>query len=304
MKICSIDSTLNEEVSANDISKLIESSLLRIKVQTIKNHFWKKGLNRKTLERSHILFITQPRKRLTKEDYIELVSYIDIGGNLILTYSDYQGISLGHWFKNMREELGIELHETVYGIPKVSEETRLIGTQVKMHKAQTIALNNDPKFLRFHGIKKYIPILKLDKSIVAVAAYKRRGTFIVFSSPEIFQPENRVFLNKLLYIVLNRLSFELEEKIPIKKIGNSDYYFSLHYACFDDYVISLYHHNFKFAKKVFSINSQLIEDWLISTISEIKAEGTKPTRQEILETAQVIKSLGEKNNAYPKDSNN
>ena len=297
MKVCAIDSTLNEGIKPKEIAKLIEPSLLNVKLHILKNHFWKKGLNRKTLERSHVLFITQPRKRLTKEEYIELVSYVDIGGTLILTYNEYFTNTLGRWFKNMREELGIELKDTVFGLPKISEQTRLIGTKVKLHKGQTIKVNTDPKFLKFQGIRKYIPLIELNQQPIALAAYKRRGSFIIFTTNEIFDYRNKVFMNKLLYIILNRLSFELEEKIARERIGNSDYYYSLHHACFYDYVFSLYHHEFLFNKKLINIRTDDIVDWMQRTISEVKVEGIKPTRDEILEAVSNIKRVGEKLNA-------
>ena len=146
MKLCSIDTSLNEEVKAKTIAGTINPDIAQVKINIVKKRG--PGLDRSTLERSHVLFISLPRKKLTQEEYIELISYIDIGGCLILTLPSPPWTDLGRFFEEFRKEIGISFQSKfVYGLPKIPIETRLIGSELTITKAQVINAENNASFI-------------------------------------------------------------------------------------------------------------------------------------------------------------
>ena len=269
-----------------------------MKIKILKPNLLAPALSRKNLERTHILLISLPRKRLTAELASELASYIDIGGSLILTLPDpAEWGKLGWWFEIFREELGISFaEEPVYGLPKVNEETRLVGTTLTVSRAFHIFTDTDPEVMRKNGIKKYIPLAYVDDKPVALAAYKRRGTFVIFSSEEIFEQSNSVFINRLLHILSKRININLDSKAPKYQIASTSYYVTLQHAVFDTYLISLYHHDYQFHKSVINnVSVEFLTDYIERFISLHKSVDSNPTKDEISITTKKIvqKSLSE-----------
>lgn len=291
MKLCTIDSSLNEKIPAKQIANLIDSKIANVKIKILRPNILASALSRKNLERSHILLISLPRKRLTAELASELASYIDIGGSLILTLPDpAEWGKLGWWFEVFREELGISFaEEPVYGLPKVNEDTRLVGTNLTVSRAFHIFTDNDPEVMRKNGVKEYIPLAYVDDKPVAIAAYKRRGVFVIFSSEEVFEQSNSVFINRLLYILSKRINIKLDPKAPKYQIASTSYYVLLQHAVFDTYLISLYHHDFEFHRSVINnISIEFLADYIERFISLHKSVDTNPTKSEILTTTKKI----------------
>ena len=289
MRLCSIDTTLNEKIQPKTITDVIDEEIAQVKINIVKKVG--AGLDRKTLEKSHILFITLPTKKLTQNQYIELTSYIDIGGCLILTLPSPTWESLGRFFEELRKELGISFQPNhVYGLPKIPNNVRLIGSDTSPIKAHEIDYNTNPDFMRENGIKKYIPLAHIDDEPIVLAAYKRRGRFIIFSSPEIFDEENSDFLNRLIKLSVRKEDYMFPDNEEKKQIGKSSFYLLFQHACLDSYLLSLFHYNFMFFQEV--INFTSIEDLSIlinSTISKQKVEGEFPSLKEIKSSLNKLK---------------
>ncbi len=285
MKVCSIDTTLNEQIKPKEIIDSIDPEIAKISFNVIKKVSG--GLDRKTLEKSHVLFIGLPKKKLNQELFIELTSYIDIGGCLILTLpSPKKWEELGRFFGEMSEELGISFQSKfVYGLPKISEDTRLVGTKLMVTKAHVIDFNNNKKFMKESGIKKYIPLALIDDKPVALAAYKRRGRFVVFSSPEVFSPKNKDFLNSLIFLSSTKKDYLFPKNPKKTKIGDTNFIIILQHACLDNYLLCLYHYNFMFFQQVVQLKSKTkLVSLINSIISKQKVLGEIPKKEEILQT--------------------
>ena len=286
MKLCSIDMSLNEEVKAKTIIGTINPEIAQVKINIVKKRG--PGLDRSTLEKSHVLFISLPRKKITQEQYIELISYIDIGGCLILTLPSPPWTVLGRFFEEFRKELGITFKsQYVYGLPKIPDETRLIGSSLTITKAQVIKIQEDKKFLKENGIKTIIPLALMDNEPVVIAAYKRRGRFIVFSSPEIFASRNSDFLSRLVLLSSRKEEYTLSSQIERKQISNSNFFLLLQHGCLDNYLLSIYHYNFIFHKEIINVKQeQELPQRIHSIILKQKVLSDKPSINEITETLQ------------------
>ena len=285
MKVCSIDTTLNEQIKPKDIVDSIDPETANVKINIIKKVSG--GLDRKTLEKSHVLFIGLPKKKINQELFIELTSYIDIGGCLILTLpSPEKWEDLGRFFGEMSEELGISFQSKfVYGLPKIAEDTKLVGTKLIVTKAHVIEFNSNKKFMKESGIKNYIPLALIDDKPIALAAYKRRGRFIVFSSPEVFSPKNKDFLNSLIFLSSTKEDYLFPKNSKKTKFGDTNFFIVLQHACLDNYLLSLYHYNFMFSQQVVQPKSKTKLVTLINTIiSKQKVLGEPPKKEEILQT--------------------
>lgn len=298
MRLCAIDTSLNEKISAKHIANLIDEKIADVTVKILKqNIFSGPALKRENLLRSHILMITIPRKALTAELALELASYIDIGGCLLLTLpAPDRWIKLGRWFNQFRRELGINFDvDPVFGLPKVNDDTRLIGSPLKLSKAYHIYYNSDTQAMKENGIKEYIPLAYIDNKPIVVAAYKRRGSFVVFSSEEMFTQSNSLFINRLLYLCANRKKFKLDEKNPKIQVGTSNYFILLQHAVYDTYRISIFHHDYLFYKSVITNASfDHLADFLEKHISSHKTSNHFPSRIEIEKTAQKLLQMSSK----------
>ncbi len=270
MRHCSIDKSLCGDFKAKKIIKLIDPALANVKCEIIKNRLVGDALDRDTLERSHILFLTMPNKKMTYDNYINLIDYIDVGGTLILTLPSPQSwFGLGRWFNRFIEELGISFESNfVYGLPSIPLNIRLFIFDLKIHRAHIIRYNEDEAFMKEHGIKEYIPIALMDDEPVLVMGNKRRGRFIISSSKEIFSESNYLFLNYLLRIASKREDFTIGE-INKVRIGNSNFYIALNHGCARYFLLSLFHFKYNFYKqpvvfetkeKLVSLILKLIED--------------------------------------------
>jgi len=254
MRLCSIDMSLNEEVKAKTIADAINPDIAQVNINVVKKRG--SGLDRKTLEKSHVLFISLPRKKLTQEEYIELISYIDIGGCLILTLPSPPWTELGRFFEEFRKELGIIFQPNfVYGLPKIPDHTRLIGTELTITKAHVIQIDEDKERMKENGIKEFIPLALMDDEPVVISAYKRRGRFVVFSTPEIFTPKNSDFLSKLILISSKKESYTLSEETENIQIGKSNFSIRFQHACLDTYLLSLYHHDYTCHTEIINIQA-------------------------------------------------
>ncbi len=291
MRLCSIDSTLNEELPAKQIAKLIDSDVAKVEINIVKKKVGTIGLTRKTLEKSHVLFITLPKKKISQEMYIELISYIDIGGTLILTLPSPPWEDLGRFFEEMIDELGISFqHNYVYGLPKIPSNTRLIGSKLTITKAHVIDFNEQKDFLTENGIKKYIPLALMDKKPVILAGYKRRGKFIIISSPEIFTDINSDFLNRLVLLSSQKIDYILSEKNVRHKIGKSNFSLQLQHGSLQSYLLSLYHYSFMFLQEEVEFTSKEdLTERIYKVLVKQKVIGELPTEQDIFKTIEKIK---------------
>jgi hypothetical protein len=291
MRKCSIDSTLNEELPAKQIAKLIDSDIAKVEINIVKKKVGTIGLDRKTLEKSHVLFITLPRKKFSQEMYIELISYIDIGGTLILTLPSPPWEDLGRFFEEMINELGITFQPNyVYGLPKIPSNTRFIGAKLTITKAHIINYNENKDFLKENGIKKYIPLALMDKKPVILAGYKRRGKFVVISSPEIFTDINSDFLNRIILLSSQKIDYLLSEKIKRYSIGESNFSFQLQHGSLQSYLLSLYHYKFMFLQKGVEFTSKEdLTERIYKVLLKQKVIGDLPSKQDIFNTIEKIK---------------
>jgi hypothetical protein len=291
MRICSIDSTLNEEIPAKRIAKLIDSDIAKVEINIVKKKVGTIGLTRKTLEKSHVLFITLPKKKITQEMFIELISYIDIGGTLILTLPSPPWEDLGRFFEDMISELGITFqNKYVYGLPKIPSNTRLIGSKLTITKAHVIDYNEEKDFLKENGIKRYIPLALMDKKPVILAGYKRRGKFVVISSPEIFTDVNSDFLNRLVLLSSQKIDYLLSEKIKRYNIGKSNFSLQLQHGSLQSYLLSLYHFNFMFLQEEVEITSKEdLTERIYKVLVKQKVIGDLPSKQDIFNIVEKIK---------------
>jgi hypothetical protein len=281
MRLCSIDKSLNEVVRPKQIIDVIDTEVAEIKFNIIKK--MGQGLDREILEKSHILFISLPRKKLTQDQYIELTSYIDIGGCLVLTLPTPPWDDLGRFFEEFRKELGISFQSNyVYGLPKIPLDTRLIGSKLKITKAHVIDFETKKDKMKERGIKAYIPLALMDDEPVILAGYKRRGRFIIFSSQEIFSKQNSTYLTKLIRLSSKRTDYLLNTKTNKIKLGDTNFYVLLQHACLDSYLLSLYHYNFIFYQSVFEFTTiEYLLKKIHSIISKQKIEGELPSQEEI-----------------------
>lgn len=291
MRICSIDSTLNEELPAKQIAKLLDSDIAKVKINIVKKKVGTIGLDRKTLERSHVLFITLPKKKITQEMYIELISYIDIGGTLILTLPSPPWEDLGRFFEEMINELGITFQPNyVYGLPNIPFDTRFIGVKLTITKAHVIDYNKNNDFLKENGIKKYIPLALMDKKPVILAGYKRRGKFVIISSPEIFSDVNSDFLNRLVLLSSQKIDYILSEKSIRYYIGESNFSFKLQHGSLQSYLLSLYHYNFMFLQKEVEFTSKEdLTERIHKVLLKQRVISNLPSKQDICNTIEKIK---------------
>ena len=292
MRLCSIDTTLNESVQPKQITSVVDTEIAEVKFNIVKKIG--AGLDRNILEKSHILFISLPRKKLTQDQYIELTSYIDIGGCLVLTLPSPPWDDLGRYFEEFRKELGISFQSNyVYGLPKIPVDTRLIGSKLKITQAHVIEYESQKNLLKERGIKKYIPLALMDNKPVILAGYKRRGRFIIFSSPEIFSKQNSNYLTKLIRLSSKRMDYFLSTKEDRIKIGDTNYYVLLQHACLDSYLLSLYHYNFMFYQRDFKFKTiEYLLKKIHTIISKQKIEGRLPDLSEIGTSLQSLKLGG------------
>ena len=288
MRLCSIDTSLNEEISDKKITGVINPEIAQVKFNIVKKRG--PGLDRKTLEKSHILFITLPRKKISQEQYIELISYIDIGGCLILTLPPPPLTELGRFFEEFRKEIGISFKsEVVFGLPKIPLETRMIGSSLTITKAHIIEANSDPDFMKENGIKNYIPLALMDGEPVVLAANKRRGKYIILSTPEIFNPKNTDFLNRLLYLASRKEDFLLSSELDKVQIGKSNFSMKLQVGCLDTYLLSLYHYNFVFHQTIIDLSKMKdLPIRISSIISKQKVQSERPGLPEIEDAIDVF----------------
>jgi len=291
MRICSIDSTLNEEIPAKKIAKLIDSDIAKVEINIVKKKVGTIGIDRKTLEKSHVLFITLPKKKITQEMYIELISYIDIGGTLILTLPSPPWEDLGRFFEEMTNELGIKFQPSyVYGLPKIPSNTRLIGSRLTIIKAHIIDYSENKDFLKENGIKKYIPLALIDKRPVILAGYKRRGKFVIISSPEIFTDINSNFLNRLVLLSSQKIDYTLSEKIKRYNIGKSNFSLQLQHGSLQSYLLSLYHYSYMFLQEEVEFTSKEdLTESIYNIVLKQKVIGDLPSKQDIFITIEKIK---------------
>lgn len=288
MKICSIDTSLNEEVKAKTIVEAINTEIAQVKINIVKRRG--PGLDRKTLERSHVLFISLPRKKITQEEYIELISYIDIGGCLILTLPSPPWEDLGRFFEEFRKELGFSFQsKVVYGLPKIPDETRLLGSHLTITKAHVIQTETDKKIMKENGINEFIPLALMDNEPVIVAAYKRRGRFVVFSSAEVFSQINSDFLSRLILLSSKKQSFKLSEDVKKKQIGETNFSILLQHACLDSYLLSLYHYDFAFHKE--TIDMKLEKGLALKIYSKIQKQKVLSERPKLEEIDETLEKL-------------
>ena len=281
MRLCSIDTSLNEVIQPKQIINVIDTEIAEIKFNIIRK--MGPGLDREILEKSHILFISLPRKKLTQDQYIELTSYIEIGGCLVLTLPSPPWDDLGRFFEEFRKELGISFQSKyVYGLPKIPLDTRLIGSKLKITKAHVIDFEIHREKMKERGIKSYVPLALMDEEPVILAGYKRRGRFIIFSTPEIFSKQNSIYLTKLIRLSSKRTDYLLNTKTKKIKIGDTNFYVLLQHACLDSYLLSLYHYNFMFHQSVFEFTTiEYLLKKIHSIISKQKIEGKLPNQEEI-----------------------
>ncbi|MBY9001012.1 MAG: hypothetical protein KGD64_08870 [Candidatus Heimdallarchaeota archaeon] len=291
MRICSVDTTLNEELPAKQIVNLIDSKIAQVETNIVRKKVGGIGLDRKTLEKSHVLFITLPRKKITQEIYIELISYIDIGGTLILTLPSPPWEGLGRFFEEMIKELGISFQSKyVYGLPKIPSNTRLIGSKLTITKAHVIEFNVNKNFLKENGIKKYVPLALMDKEPVILAGYKRRGKFVIISSPEVFTESNSDFLNRLVLLSSQKIDYILSDKIERYTLGDGNFSLQLQHGSLQNYLLSLYHHNFMFLQKeILFISKEDLTECISKELVKQKVLGDLPSKQEIMKILEKLK---------------
>ncbi|MCG3226038.1 MAG: hypothetical protein H7645_03905 [Candidatus Heimdallarchaeota archaeon] len=292
MRLCSIDTTLNESVQPKQITSVVDTEIAEVKFNIIKKTG--AGLDRAILEKSHILFISLPRKKITQDQYIELTSYIDIGGCLVLTLPSPPWDDLGRFFEEFRKELGISFQSHyVYGLPKIPVNTRLIGSKLKITQAHVIEYESQKNLLKERGIKKYIPLALMDDKPVILAGYKRRGRFVIFSSLEIFNKQNSNYLTKLIRLSSKKMDYLLSTKEDKIKVGDTNFYVLLQHACLDSYLLSLYHYNFMFYQGDFKFKTiEYLLKKIHTVISKQKIEGKLPDLSEIGTSLQSLKLGG------------
>ena len=282
MRLCSIDTTLNENLDPQTIIDAIDPEIANIKFNIIKKIG--AGMDRKTLEKSHILFISLPRKKLTQEQYIDLISYVDIGGCLILTLPSPPWDDLGRFFEELRKELGFSFKPNfVFGFPKIPKNTRLVGSTLTITKAHVIDYNLDEEFLKESGIKGYIPLALMDNRPVILSGIKRRGNFIIFSTPEIFRKQNSDFLNRLILLITKRENLLFTETAKTLKFGDSNFHLRIQHACLDSYLLSLFHYKFMFYQEVISYTTiEELSQSVYNIVSEQRVLGELPKLEDIL----------------------
>jgi len=297
MRLCTVDMSLDEKIKAKEIISLIDQDVAQVKFKIIKKRLYGSGLERSILEKSHILFITLPRKKISQDLYLELISYIDIGGCLILTLPRPRALlELGRWFEALRWELGINLSEQfVYGLPRIPYETRLLGSKLLINKSHIINYNSEPKFMKENGIKSYTPLALMDSKPVVLAAKKRRGKFVIFGTHEIFKESNSDYLNRLMLISSRKLDYLMHKKNDKVQIGESNFYICLNHAILNQFLLSIYHHEYVFFKEPYSFTS--IKDFeakIQSILANQNIIGRPPSLTDIRYTLHSLK-LGEEN---------
>jgi len=210
---------------------------------------------------------------------------------LVLTLPSPPWDDLGRFFEEFRKELGISFQSHyVYGLPKIPVDTRLIGSKLRITKAHVIDYESSKKSLKDRGIKKYIPLALMDNQPVVLAGYKRRGRFIVFSSPEIFNKQNSMFLTKLIRLSSQRTDYLLSTKEEKIKLGDTNYSVLIQHACLDSYLLSLYHYNFMFYQGEFRFTTiEYLLKKIHNVISKQKIEGKLPDISEIGTSLQSLK---------------
>ncbi len=290
MRLCSIDYSLNEEIHPKVIMNSIDPEKANVKFNIVKKR--SSGLDRNTLEKSHILFISLPRKKLTQEQYIELISYIDIGGCLILTLPSPPWTDLGRFFEEFRKEIGISFQSNfVYGLPNIPMNVRLIGSKLTITKAHVINSNMNEDFMKETGIKRYIPIALMDEQPVVLAALKRRGRFIVFSTPEIYTKQNSDFLSRLILLSAGKKEYLLSKTVQKYQIGDSNFSLLLQHACLDSYLLSLYHYDFVFHQETINIAEEVeLPQRIHSIITRQKVLSERPNIEQILESIEHFRN--------------
>jgi hypothetical protein len=290
MRLCSIDHSLNEEIHPKEIINSINPDIANVKFNIVKKR--SPGLVRDTLEKSHILFISLPRKKLTQEQYIELISYIDIGGCLVLTLPSPPWTDLGRFFEEFRREIGISFQSNfVYGLPKIPMNVRLIGSKLTITKAHVINSNMNEDFMKETGIKKFIPIALMDDQPVVLAALKRRGRFIIFSTPEIFTQQNSDFLSRLIHLSTGKKEYLLSKTVQKYQIGESNFFLLLQHACLDSYLLSLYHYDFIFHQETINIAQEdKLPQRIYSIITKQKVLSERPGIEQILEAIEHFRN--------------
>jgi len=190
----------------------------------------------------------------------------------------------------MINELGITFQSNyVYGLPKIPSNTRLIGSKLTITKAHIIDYNKNKSFLKENGIKKYIPLALMDKEPVILAGYKRRGKFVIISSPEIFTNVNSDFLNRLVFLSSQKIDYILSEKSLRYKIGKSNFSLQLQYGSLQSYLLSLYHYNFMFLQKEVEFTSKEdLTESIYKVLLKQKVIGDLPSKKVISNTIEKI----------------
>jgi len=269
-------------MKAKEFINLIDPEIAQVKFNVIRRKIGVESLRRKNIEKTHILIITLPTRKISREEYIDLIDYIDVGGTLFLTLPSPPWNELGRWFSEFIEELGINFQkESVYGIPKIPLNTRLIGTKLMSHRAHVINYNSNHSFMKENGIAEYIPIALIDEKPIILAARKRRGRFIIFSSIDTMSPNNKCFLNILLRLSSQRKSFLLDETTK-RKIGNTTFFFSLQHATLRTFLLSLYHHDFRFYQEIVEFTKmEELADKIFKIMKKQEVLSTPPTLDEI-----------------------
>ena len=295
MRLCTVDMSLDEQIKAKEITSLINQDIAQVKFKIVKKRFYATGLERSILEKSHILFITLPRKKISQDMYLELISYIDIGGCLILTLPRPRALpELGRWFEALRWELGINLSEQyVYGLPRIPYETRLLGSKLFINKSHVINYNSEPHFMKENGIKSYTSLALMDSKPVVLVAKKRRGKFIIFGTHEIFTESNSNYLNRLLLIASRKLDYLMYKENNRVQIGESNFYICLNHAILNQYLLSFYHHEYVFFKEPYSFTSiKDLESKIQSILANQKIIGSPPSLTDIRYTLHSLKLEG------------
>ena len=228
--------------------------------------------------------------------YLELISYIDIGGCLILTLPRPRALpELGRWFEALRWELGINLSEQyVYGLPRIPHETRLLGSKLLINKSHVINYNSEPYFMKENGIKSHVPLALMDSKPVVLVAKKRRGKFIIFGTHEIFTESNSNYLNRLLLIASRKLDYLTRKKNNRVQIGESNFYICLNHAILNQYLLSFYHHEYVFFKEPYSFTSiENLEVKIQTVLANQKIIGSLPSLTDIRYSLHSLKLEGE-----------
>ncbi len=290
MRQCAVDKTLNEKINTKQFLSLIDPTIADVKVTVLKNNLLSKPVRREKLERFHLLFISLPRKKMTYEFYIDLIDYIDVGGGLVLTLPTPPWDYLGRFFEEFRKDLGFNFTENyTYGKPRIPVNTRFYGCNIADLRAQGILYNTESNFLKEAGIKKQIPLVFLDSNPIALASYKRRGRFILFSSYEIFNSANSDFINRFIRLTVNRVDYEFP-KTEKKRVADSNFFMNIQEACLDTYLLSLYHHNHLFYQdSVKYENEESLVELILYQLKKRQILAETPAMDDIAKTLETFK---------------